>query len=507
MRELAVLRYRLLWANFRTRKGRTVLLVVGIVLLAVFAVLVSLGGLASALMAIRKGKAEEMAQVVLSLLFVQAIVVTNLTGFGMNAVFSDLELRRYPLTSRERFMVRHTIAIVDPFWFMYLVFYLGLAVGLAMFGTSWFISAMSAAVLLFLCNYVAARVVDLGFTRVAALKAGSEILIVAAMIALMAFTLWENLRDLEIWHWLAYTPGFAAGRAMTGGGIGMLLPGWVAALILALIWLERNPIQQRRAAAGGIGWDQMADRIGECFGSRLGPLVAFWLRFNWRNRISRRLLWLALPVPAFLAYAMYKQNHPRNPFGLFLTALGALPVAAQLGAGRILVNQFGSLGGGFRRLLLLPVPAAFLVRSAFAASMVRSVCMMVLGLVVWVVASPYKFDWRMIVMLSCSGLTGMFLLHAAAVWVTVFNPSKGNYFIWIGNDLSWGANVAFMAGPLAGVFAPGIVRLEWTMTPEAWPDLLPFPPMAAVVYVASMWVGGRALAGQREKLLAVVEGK
>jgi hypothetical protein len=38
----------------------------------------------------------------------------------MSAVFSEAELRRYPLRARERFVARHFLGIVDPFWILVL---------------------------------------------------------------------------------------------------------------------------------------------------------------------------------------------------------------------------------------------------------------------------------------------------------------------------------------------------------------------------------------------------
>jgi hypothetical protein len=80
------------------------------------------GGFAGALAMVRSGQAERMAQGALSMLFFQAILVANLLGLGMNAIFSERELRRYPLTAVDRLLAPHVIAILDPFWSLYLAF-------------------------------------------------------------------------------------------------------------------------------------------------------------------------------------------------------------------------------------------------------------------------------------------------------------------------------------------------------------------------------------------------
>jgi hypothetical protein len=270
-----------------------------------------------------------------------------------------------------------------------------------------------------------------------------------------------------------------------GGFLGpLIILAWLGAFIPAIAWMERHPPQQSRRQAGAIVWNTFFDRIGERFGPRLGPLVGFWLRFNCRNVISRRFMWLEPPMFAFLTFALYNAGQKSNLQGLFLTALGALPLAAFMASGRIVLNQFGYMGGGFRRLLLLPVPPSSLIWSASFTSTILSLAMALLCLIGWVVVAPFPFDLRMIAMLACSALTGLLLLQSASVWATIYNPSRGNYFLKLGNDLSLGANAIFVLG------ASG-----------------PFFAVAAAVYFATLAVAGWALAGRRQKVLAVVQGK
>jgi len=79
--------------------------------------------------AVRTGKAEMVAQAVLSSLYVQAVIAAVILGFGVNATFSEAQLRRYPLKAQERRVARHFIGILDPFWFLILALELGLVVG------------------------------------------------------------------------------------------------------------------------------------------------------------------------------------------------------------------------------------------------------------------------------------------------------------------------------------------------------------------------------------------
>jgi hypothetical protein len=132
--DLVRLRYKLMWAKRRSRNGKIALFVIGYLLFVMVAGLVGLGGVGAGIAAIQTRRAEAMAQVVLSGLFINAVLATILLGFGMSAVFSEAELRRYPLRERERFAARHFLGIVDPFWILVLIVELGLVFGIDAFG-------------------------------------------------------------------------------------------------------------------------------------------------------------------------------------------------------------------------------------------------------------------------------------------------------------------------------------------------------------------------------------
>src|ERR1019366_8130384 len=91
------LRYKLLWAKTRTRNGKIALFFAGYVLLAMVALLLSFGGVGFGMTASRSGKAMLVAGALLGGIYAQAIVASVVLGFGMTAVFSETELRRYPV--------------------------------------------------------------------------------------------------------------------------------------------------------------------------------------------------------------------------------------------------------------------------------------------------------------------------------------------------------------------------------------------------------------------------
>ena len=97
----------------------------------------------------------------LTSLFVQALLATVMLGFGMSAIFSDVELRRYPVRAFDRRLVRHLIGIIDPFWLLTLALDLGLVVGLYVLGAGSFWSGLVAVLLLIVANYLVARIIEI----------------------------------------------------------------------------------------------------------------------------------------------------------------------------------------------------------------------------------------------------------------------------------------------------------------------------------------------------------
>src|ERR1039457_2150640 len=132
------LRYKLLWAKTRTRNGKIALFFAGYLLLAMVAMLLSLGGVGAGMTAIRSGRAMLVAGALLGGIYAQAIVASVVLGFGMTAIFSETELRRYPVRALERRFTRHFIGIVDPYWLLFLTLDLGIALGLYLFGAGFF---------------------------------------------------------------------------------------------------------------------------------------------------------------------------------------------------------------------------------------------------------------------------------------------------------------------------------------------------------------------------------
>src|ERR1039457_5966487 len=108
------LRYKLLWAKTRTRNGKIALFFAGYLLLAMVAMLLSLGGVGAGMTAIRSGKAMLVAGALLGGIYAQAIVASVVLGFGMPPFFPEPELPPSPGRALDPPPPRHFIGIVDP---------------------------------------------------------------------------------------------------------------------------------------------------------------------------------------------------------------------------------------------------------------------------------------------------------------------------------------------------------------------------------------------------------
>ena len=519
--ELVGLRYKLLWAKTRSRNGRIALFLAGYLLLVLLIALLASGGFGAAMFAIRSGKAEPIAQGVLTALFLEAVLAANILGFGMSAIFSETELRRYPLTAADRRIARHLTGILDPFWFLFLALELGLAVGLYVMGAGSFWFGLIAVLLLFAANYLLARVVGLFIDQLMQRKGGAPVLMMLIMTlailpSLVAPRIAKNPATVSaIVLRLQYTPPFGAAEAMIHPGLAgvhglAIVATWILGLGALLVWREKRPPRRQVTESVKIEWDSPFDRVGALFGPQMGPLVGHWLRFYGRNSRTRTLCLISLPLFGFLTYSMGQPSEMRmGPHSLFVAALGTFPMFTFFGTSRISANQFGYVGGAFRRYFLLPIDPAATLRAASYAAVTIGASMLPVALLAFAIFAPYPFDGRMLLMLLCTGLTGLFVLNGLGIWVTILNPRKGSYSSNFGNDLSLGGNIVLIGGMLLAILLPRLVyKLQPALlSPESWRIFLPLPALAFVFYRLSLQSAGPIFVTRREKLLAVVEGR
>jgi hypothetical protein len=479
--------------------------------------LVAAGGIGAGVSAVKSGQAAMVAKTVLSSIYLTALMWTLLLGFGMNAVFSETELRRYPLTATDRRFVTFFIGIVDPFWALILLCNLGLAVGLYVFGNASLAIGVFAALLLLASNYALARTAGMIIDSLAETQMGSAailllILCVSMLPTLLGPAVRRNPALLEhILAVLRFTPPFAAADAMTALGArsyyGLLLTAfWLVAFIAALVWVEKHPFRSRAAQTKAAGWDSRYERAGALFGAANAAMVGFWLRFYSRNNRVRTLYFAGLPLAAFFTYGLHQK---RNGADWFTIALGTIPILGYIGTSRIAVNQFGYTGGGFRRFFLLPTDPGATLRAASYASLLMGAGMIPLGLLAWILIAPGGRDGREVFMLLCSGAAGLLLFNGMGLWSTLYGPRKGNYSSAVGNDLSLAGNIVVFTCLLGGMILPGVLKrfAPALVSPENWP-LATIPLGAAYAfYKISLSVAGPLVYRRREALMKIVEGK
>jgi hypothetical protein len=372
--------------------------------------------------------------------------------------------------------------------------------------------------LLFCSNYVAARVLGMLVDRLMMKKGGSAIMLVCMMLAgVMPATLGPVIhRNPRIQDALARlwesTPPAGAAVAITQSnlaalsGLGLILL-WMAALLAVLVVLERRPPKTRVAQAGKVAWEGPFDRIGAVFGPQTGPLVAFWLRFYSRHNRFRTIYPLALPLAAFLQFFYGRQVHAAG--GGFTISVSVFLILGFVGTGQFAVNQFGYVGGGIRRFLLLPTGAAIALRAGSYMFIMLSAALILPAAVLWGLFVPASFDPRAIAMLLACSVASLFFFHGIALWTSLLGPRRGNYNQNFGNDLSFAGNIVVIGGMLSLLFLPQLAAKQWpgALVPNNWWAALAAAVLAVVFYFTSLRFATALFRVKRESLMVLLEGK
>lgn len=517
MGQLVRLRYKLMWARTRTRNGKIAMFFAGYILLVMVIAILASGGIGAGIVAMRTGKGTAVAGILLAGLFIQALLATVLLGFGMTEIFSDSEMRRYPLVARERLVVRHLIGILDPFWYLILALELGLALGVYACGAGSFWLGLIAVLLLFVSNYLFARVLAMMVERLVSMKGGSTLLLglimcVGFLPATIQPYIKKNPHAFEpIVSVLRYSPPAAAANAMTHVDFSALmglaiLAGWIVALTVVLIALERRPMKVRAAQTTKLSWDSPYERVGAWLGPQNAILIGQWLRFYSRNNRFRMLYPLALPIAAFLIIVYPRQARPD---GRFMVALGAFSVAGFMGTVQFAVNQFGYLGGGFRRYMLLPTDPAAVLRAGSYTFLLLGSALIPLATLVLALFPPVPLDGRGFIMFVGCAVTAMFTMNGIALWVTLLAPRRGNFGASFGNDLSFAANVVVIGSIMLLLLLPRVLAKFWpdAVGPDYWWMVFPLIALAVAFYFTSLGRAAHSFVKRRESLLAIMEGR
>jgi len=516
---LVGVRYKLLWAQTRTRNGRIALFFTGYAFAVLILILMTAGGIGAAMVAVRSGQAQKVAQAVLGGLFLNAFFGSVVTGFGINTAFTDQALRRYAIGARERLAARHLTGILEPVWIFVLGLDLGLCTGLYALGAGSFWLGAVAVVLLLIADYLLARVFATLIEWLSHVKGGTAILFLMLMcVCLLPSILIPRLEKAHgareaMLAVLQYTPPFAAASLMTNPHADLLyqfwlLAGWTAASLVLLAVIERQAALPRSAAAAAVTWDDRYERIASIFGPTMAPLVGRSLRYYVRSNKVRFNYIAAIPLLAFLTFnrATTTENGPQH---YSVRALGAFVIAGFLGTAVMATNQFGFDSSGFRRYFLLPVRPGAILRASSYTALSLGGTLVAASMVLWVLFAPVPFDPRLDTMLLASGVGGLFLFNALSIWTSLLAPRATSFETTFGNQLSLAANVLLIGGLLGCVF--GAVALDQTAGPAAvlnyWWVSIPAATLAIAFYSYSLRQGEAVFVSRRERLLNALEGR
>jgi hypothetical protein len=509
------LRYRLLWAHVRSRKGKTVLFFVAYLLACLIGAFLAMGGFGAAMASIRLGKAELVARIALGGFYMFGIFASVVLGIGVNDVFSDAALRRYPLSAGARLAARHFTAFLEPLWMFLLAFNLGVAVGFYVFGVASLWLAALAAILLVVTNFLLARAIVAAFGWLMASRYAP-----LGMIGLFGASLGlpPLFRSPSLQAAVAavfrYTPPFAAASAMAGTaslssllGVSFLLL-WCAGLAVLLVALDRLPNPLRSVAGVRATWNSPYDRIAALFGPGLAPLIGKTLRYYVRSPHTRHNYPLTLPLLAVMVVTQFR-SHGARPMDAFLYALGLISITGMMCTGGLPLNVFGFDGSGFRRYLLQPVAPATMLRATSLTGLIPGATLIPIALLLWLVFPPVPTDARMLAMLASSAVVGWLLYHALGLWTSLLAPRPVEFNLTFGNKFSLAANIAgigcflvFFAGLPQGLRALGAntVMRYWWVAP-----LIMFATIG--FYLLSLWGGAGVFAARRERMLSLLEGR
>lgn len=514
---LVGLRYKLLWGQTRTRNGRIALFLTGYLFAVFIMLLMTVGGFGAAMIAVRSGRAEVVAQAVLGGLFLNALIGSVVTGFGINTAFTDAALRRYALSSRGRLAARHLTGILEPVWLFVLGLYLGLSTGMYVLGAGGFWLGAAAVILLLVANYLLARVLATLIEWLAHVRGGTAILflmlIAVSMLPALVIPRLANTHGAKeaALAMLAYTPPFAAAALIVNANAQLLhqfgvLAAWIEGPLILLAVIEKQAARPRSAAAVAITWDNRYERITSLFGSAMAPLIGRSLRYYVRSNKVRFNYIAALPVLAFITF---RTPLPGGPLHYFVRALGAFTIAGFLGTAVMATNQFGFDASGFRRYFLLPIaPGAILRASSYTALFVGGT-LVAAGLVLWLLFAPAPLNARLDLMLLLSGVGGLCLFNALSIWTSLLAPRPTSFETTFGNQLSLPANILLIGGLLGIIF--GVALLDESVAPAVvlsyWWVSMPAAALAAAFYLFSLQRGAAMFVSRKERLLNALEGR
>jgi hypothetical protein len=495
------LRYRLQWASVRRSPRRAAAFALSQLFVAgaVSATAASTAALVD--LAASLGRLSTVTGVVLTAWFFNAVVISVMLGFGLSDTFSDRALRRYPLSRAGRLAVRHGLALLEPLWLVTAVLAFVCAVSASPAAIPSRAVALTGAIMLVVVNYLFAASVVAIVGRLAASRLGFAALMLAAAAAVPASMVVGELGERAtsgVQLVLGYSPPMLAAALLTGASptpVGLLwLLAWLAALCLAVFFAEQRGAAERRRQSTP-AWPGWPERLSARLPGPASPELARSLRAYLRDPRVQVSAVLALPIAAGL---ILKQA-PEVQSG---AALLFLPWTGTFVTGGHALNALGADGGGFRRVLLAPVPVVALIRAAAYAPLILSSVVSALAVAAWIVLGPVPATSPLVAMLLGQAFVVTLAFHAVALLAAVLAPKRLGQRRSLRLELSAGGQVGFALGLAVVLVAPIVVRHTllagrldaWWWTP--WAAL----PLAIGAHEGAVRLAGVVVAGRREAI-------
>lgn len=515
---LARLRYRLTWAQARTSGGRALLLLAFYLLGGSVALLIAFSGLGAAMVDNEFEQSGRIAQWALVLLFINGMGLSLMFGLGTQAAFSEESLRRYPLMSRERFIIRQLIGLLDPIWVFITFGAVGLAVGFSWLDKGSIILGLPAALLFIAASYLATVILlaiigHIMNSRSASAAIGIIVLLLATFgplaVSLLAVSGGDRLWRL-VERVLRFTPPGATVMMMIGdgllevfGGLALLL-GWIAALGWMLMRIEDLQPATETRIPGEISWDGFYDQIAGLFGRKYAPFVSKSLRYHLRCNMVRFSL-ITSPMLVLLGKFLAPGRSPSGQiiitFALFFITSSAISVSMML-------NLFGYDGAGIRRYAVLPATFTTALRASSLASLALRAVVMLAAVALWMSVTRMRFDYRLLLMILSIVVVSLFTFNALGLWTSVLSPKSADFDAMWNNRLSFGANVVMVCG----VIIPYMVamtfseRLDSDLLLRFWWTGPLLMVLSAGFYLLSMKMIEPIVNWRREKLINLIAG-
>lgn len=470
------LRYLLLWAQARTNKGRSAVLVAGL-LLALWAMLVvQNGSFALAAFGATLHRSREIAFVILSSVGLDVVVVSALLlGAGPGAAFDDAALRRYPLSTSERFTIRHLTGLLEPLWLLLLAAGVGLSFGFASARIGRLPLALAGAALYVIVVYFAAVLVVSLLRRSTRPGLAGGVVWTGALAAapLLNLILFES-RKPEWWGYvdsvLRLLPAGPAADAMTSSDLGTAaaaltaLTAWATGLGALLLLIDRRPPHVRSAMATGRTPYELLRTV------RIPPLVARSLLYQ--VRCARMRVNLLLSAPVIAAGGAFGQV--LRPHGFVAFSLVFLFLGAAISTNACVLNLLGHDARGLARHVIVSGSLRPALRAASAASICLASAIIVLATVLWFIFWRVSPTLELAMLCLGAGLSGTFVVNGIGLWTSVLDPYSESFDsvrmerpFAVGNVIMF----ALFAVVFYGVFklvvsgAFGVIRDYWYLAP------------------------------------------